>query len=134
VVLARCCPIRQRGAGKVPSHFRNLWWPVIYYLFSFRAIWAYNPCAKGKRLRLDHLTGTDNLDQRSERIEMCEFCHKHGEGKKWYLQAKNYSEDLLNDLRRRGYIAELFQHPERLGRDANRLRVLDRIPGFVRRT
>ena len=32
---------------------------------------------------------------------MCEFCHEHGEGKKWYLQAKNYSEGLLNEERRR---------------------------------
>jgi len=35
---------------------------------------------------------------------MCEFCLKHGEGQKWYLQAKNYSEDLLNDVRRRKMI------------------------------
>ncbi len=27
---------------------------------------------------------------------MCEFCVQHGEGKKWYLQANNYSRDLLN--------------------------------------
>ncbi len=27
---------------------------------------------------------------------MCEFCTQHGEGKKWYLQAKNYSAELLN--------------------------------------
>lgn len=26
---------------------------------------------------------------------MCEFCTKHGEGKKWYLQMKNYSQELL---------------------------------------
>ena len=26
---------------------------------------------------------------------MCEFCTKHGEGKKWYLQMKNYSRELL---------------------------------------
>ncbi len=26
---------------------------------------------------------------------MCEFCTEHGEGKKWYLQMKNYSKDLL---------------------------------------
>src|SRR3972149_4302381 len=32
---------------------------------------------------------------------MCEFCHKHGEGKKWYLQAKNYSQDLQSDLAKR---------------------------------
>jgi Pyruvate/2-oxoacid:ferredoxin oxidoreductase delta subunit len=27
---------------------------------------------------------------------MCEFCHEHGEGKKWYLEARNYSQDLLH--------------------------------------
>ena len=27
---------------------------------------------------------------------MCEFCIKHGEGKKWYLQMKNYSDELLH--------------------------------------
>ena len=26
---------------------------------------------------------------------MCEFCTKHGEGKKWYLQMKNYAEQLF---------------------------------------
>ncbi len=28
---------------------------------------------------------------------MCELCVQHGEGKKWYLQAKNYSQDLWNE-------------------------------------
>jgi len=28
---------------------------------------------------------------------MCQFCTKHGEGKKWYLQMKNYSEELLHE-------------------------------------
>jgi len=27
---------------------------------------------------------------------MCEFCIKHGEGKQWYLQMKNYSSELLH--------------------------------------
>ena len=27
---------------------------------------------------------------------MCEFCTKHGEGKQWYLQMKNYAEELLH--------------------------------------
>jgi NAD-dependent dihydropyrimidine dehydrogenase PreA subunit len=27
--------------------------------------------------------------------KMCEFCTKHGEGKKWYLQIKNYADELL---------------------------------------
>jgi ferredoxin len=33
---------------------------------------------------------------------MCEYCHKHGEGQKWYLQAKNYSQDLQSDLQKNG--------------------------------
>ena len=28
---------------------------------------------------------------------MCEFCTKHGEGRKWYLEMKNYSEELLHE-------------------------------------
>ena len=26
---------------------------------------------------------------------MCELCTQHGEGKKWYLQAKNYEKEIL---------------------------------------
>lgn len=29
--------------------------------------------------------------------KMCEFCTKHGEGKKWYLQMKNYADELLHE-------------------------------------
>lgn len=35
---------------------------------------------------------------------MCEYCHKHGEGQKWYLQARNYSRDLRSDLKKRGIV------------------------------
>ncbi len=28
---------------------------------------------------------------------MCQFCKEHGEGKKWYLQMRNYSEALLHE-------------------------------------
>lgn len=28
---------------------------------------------------------------------MCEFCTQHGEGKKWYLQMKNYADELLHE-------------------------------------
>jgi ferredoxin len=31
---------------------------------------------------------------------MCEFCVQHGEGKKWYLQAKHYSQEMVSDERR----------------------------------
>jgi ferredoxin len=40
---------------------------------------------------------------------MCQFCHQHGEGKKWYLQAENYSQDLMADLGRRRYVLEFLQ-------------------------
>ena len=53
---------------------------------------------------------------------MCEFCTKHGEGKIWYKNAANYSQDLLSDIDRRHYIenfltsafGEGFQTLERL--------------------
>ena len=40
---------------------------------------------------------------------MCQFCHQHGEGKKWYLKAEHYSEELLNDLERRRYLRDFLQ-------------------------
>jgi ferredoxin len=63
---------------------------------------------------------------------MCDFCHKHGEGKKWYLEAKNYSEDLLSDLRRRNFISHFFAQPEELKKATNSLDRLQRAPLFVR--
>ncbi len=39
---------------------------------------------------------------------MCEFCHSHGDGKKWYLKAENYSQELLNDLERRRFLEEFL--------------------------
>ena len=35
---------------------------------------------------------------------MCEFCSKHGDGKIWYKNAANFSNDLLSDLKRRAFI------------------------------
>ena len=64
---------------------------------------------------------------------MCDFCHKHGEGKKWYLQAKNYSDDLMSDLRRRNFVQEFFSDPESLGQSVQKLEKLDRAPRFVKR-
>ena len=63
---------------------------------------------------------------------MCEFCHQHGEGKKWYLQAKNYSADLLADVGRRRMIEEFFtQGPERLAEDGEQLKKLHAAPPLV---
>ena len=55
---------------------------------------------------------------------MCEFCIKHGEGKIWYLQAKNYSLDLLSDLRRRKWIDKFLINVES---DMAKLAILDRL-------
>jgi NAD-dependent dihydropyrimidine dehydrogenase PreA subunit len=64
---------------------------------------------------------------------MCEFCHKHGEGKKWYLQAKHYSEDLLSDARRRRFAQEFFRTPTKLAEVPAQLMRLRHLPPFVRR-
>lgn len=64
---------------------------------------------------------------------MCEFCHKHGEGRKWYLEAKNYSEDLLSDVRRRKMMTDFFSQPLDLGDMNARMEKLNTLPGFVRR-
>jgi NAD-dependent dihydropyrimidine dehydrogenase PreA subunit len=66
---------------------------------------------------------------------MCEFCVKHGEGKKWYLQAKNYGEDLASDLRRRKFIERFFNEMMRPGPDdaLQSLRKLESAPALVRR-
>ena len=63
---------------------------------------------------------------------MCEFCHKHGEGKKWYLQAQNYSEDLLGDLRRRRFIQDFVSDPEYFRRALRKIEGLRRLPSYVR--
>jgi ferredoxin len=62
---------------------------------------------------------------------MCEFCLRHGEGKRWYLQAKNYSDDLVSDVRRRRIQKAIEDiHP---GRAMRRLDALFRTRGIVRR-
>lgn len=63
---------------------------------------------------------------------MCEFCTKYGEGEKWYLRAQNYSEDLLSDLRRRKFILDFFEDPDKLGQDVDKIDDLNKLPSFVR--
>jgi len=58
---------------------------------------------------------------------MCEFCHKHGEGKKWYLQAKNYSQDLQSDLAKRRVLDLSIW-----GKDLKRLEELKKSPFLMR--
>jgi ferredoxin len=64
---------------------------------------------------------------------MCEFCHKHGEGRKWYLEAKNYGEDLLSDARRRKFITGFASDSEGVLNAVSQMEKLDTLPGFVRR-
>jgi ferredoxin len=44
---------------------------------------------------------------------MCTFCVKHGDGKRWYLNAEHYAADLESDLRRRGYMVGFVRDFER---------------------
>jgi len=64
---------------------------------------------------------------------MCEFCHRHGEGKKWYLQAKNYSDDLLSDLRRRRDLGRGLKDMDNRHRTMRVLGMAFRTRGIVRR-
>lgn len=63
---------------------------------------------------------------------MCDFCLKHGEGRKWYLEAANYSEDLLADVRRRRFIESFATDLEGMTRDTARMEDLDRLPAVFR--
>ncbi len=63
---------------------------------------------------------------------MCEFCLKHAEGKKWYLEAKNYSDDLASDVNRRQMISEFFQHPDAIAKAVEKTDKLETMPKFVR--
>ena len=48
---------------------------------------------------------------------MCEFCTKHGEGKKWYEIMENYSRELLNDPGRRTYIEQFVPRVRKSSKD-----------------
>lgn len=63
---------------------------------------------------------------------MCEFCLKHGEGEKWYLKAKNYSDDLLSDVNRYKFIEEFVSDPEGFAKDARNIDRFAKAPKFIR--
>jgi ferredoxin len=58
---------------------------------------------------------------------MCEYCRKHGEGKKWYLQAHNYSQELQSELEKKGVFDWKF-----VGRDLQRWERIRKAPFFIR--
>jgi len=60
---------------------------------------------------------------------MCQFCAKHGDGKKWYLQAENYAYDLTSDLKRRGFLVEFVRDfGEQMSGADDGLRKLQSLP------
>ncbi len=63
---------------------------------------------------------------------MCEFCLKHGEGRKWCLEAKNYSEDLASDVKRQQIIKDMYEHPEAAAKFVESAERLQKLPRFVR--
>lgn len=65
---------------------------------------------------------------------MCEFCLKHGEGRRWYLEAANYSEDLLSDLSRQTFIRHFFTTLKHEAADyQEQLARFNQAPGLVKR-
>jgi len=66
---------------------------------------------------------------------MCQFCHQHGEGKKWYLQAKNYSEELLFENGRIQFIENFVRKAagRRAGRVEDMLQKAMKAPAWLRR-
>ncbi|HAA03840.1 MAG TPA: 4Fe-4S ferredoxin [Syntrophobacteraceae bacterium] len=63
---------------------------------------------------------------------MCQFCHQHGEGKKWYLKAENYAEELLSDINRRQYLVDFIQSAGTSGVVSEPLRKSMQSPSWLR--
>jgi len=40
---------------------------------------------------------------------MCKWCFKHGAGGKWYMNAKNYSDQLSKDLNLEDHLDEQWR-------------------------
>jgi ferredoxin len=60
---------------------------------------------------------------------MCEFCTQHGEGKKWYLNMENYSQDLLEQDGRRAYMTEFLNtFEQRTPPEMKQVETLSRTP------
>jgi ferredoxin len=60
---------------------------------------------------------------------MCEFCVKHGDGRKWYMTMENYSRDLLHQDDRIEYMSHFANtFEERVPRKLDQLEKLNRTP------
>jgi len=45
---------------------------------------------------------------------MCEWCMKHGAGRKWYLNARNYSNELAESMNLQAYLEEQWKNFEQV--------------------
>lgn len=63
---------------------------------------------------------------------MCEFCIQHGAGKKWYLAAKNYADELAASEGRKNFIHDFFKSYGRNYRKNVRMTDIARKIPFVR--
>lgn len=65
---------------------------------------------------------------------MCEFCTQHGEGKKWYLRAENYSFELMETLKTKT-IAHKFatNFNTIMDRGFKALKIVNSMPLVIRR-
>lgn len=65
---------------------------------------------------------------------MCRFCLEHGAGRRWYLETRNYSAELLYDLERRGYIVSFLRDfGRRRARALSWAALLERAPELLSR-
>lgn len=64
---------------------------------------------------------------------MCDFCHEHGEGKLWYLQAKNYSAELAERARSKRILKRITRYAIEEGpKTAANVRRFNGAPRVVR--
>ncbi len=65
---------------------------------------------------------------------MCEFCIQHGEGKKWYLLMRNYSEELFRQNKSDEFMQDfLGNFEEKTTKSLSKIESLQKAPTLVRR-
>lgn len=79
----------------------------------------------------------ETADPHAMKVEaqpMCQFCVEHGEGERWYLQAKNYACDLDSDLRRREYVVDFISGFEMMRANTiSAMKLLEKLPSPLER-
>jgi hypothetical protein len=45
---------------------------------------------------------------------LCQWCYKHGAGKKWYLNAKNYLRETAEEVNAQEYLEMLWKNLEKV--------------------